>query len=132
MMRRIVDASVPFGLLIALAPPSILGRPLPASLTLALGDSYGHAWSLAIWIAMLAIILGIILRKPKPAWSYILEWPALIFAGLLTTIYGTAIALNTGTQSWVGIWFVYAIALHFLARFAEMAYARAVVAKRQQ
>jgi hypothetical protein len=61
-----------------------------------------------------------------------LESPALVYAGLITTIYGTAIWLFFGIQSWIAIFFVYAIGVHFLVRFIELSYARQVVSKRRE
>jgi hypothetical protein len=130
MMRRIVDASLPFGCLFAITPAATGAQALPDSLEATLGHFWGQAWALTLGLSMLAILVGICLRKPVPGLAYMIEWPSLIFAGIITTIYGSAIWLRFGTPSWIAIWFVYAIGLHFLARFAELAYAHQVVAKR--
>jgi lipopolysaccharide export LptBFGC system permease protein LptF len=132
MMRRIVDASLPIGCLAAIVPAATGQQQLPVSLEATLGTFWGHAWAATLAIAMLLVVVGICLRRPRPGIAYMLELPSCIFAGIITTIYGSAIWLKFGTSSWIAIWFVYAIAIHFLARFAEMTYARQVVAKREK
>jgi hypothetical protein len=130
MMRRIVDASLPAGCLFAITPAAAGWQKLPDSLEATLGHFWGQTWAATLAASMLAILVGICLRRPRPSLAYLIEWPALIFAAIISTIYGSAIWLRFGTPSWIAIWFVYAIGLHFLARFAELAYAHQVVAKR--
>jgi hypothetical protein len=132
MMRRIVDASLPAGCLLAIGPAATYVQDLPLSLKSTLGNTIGHLWALSLALSMLLILVGICLRRPHPSTAYILEVPALVFAGIVTTVYGSAIWLKIGLSSWIAIFFVYAIAIHFLARFVELTYAHQVVAKRER
>ena len=132
MMRRIVDVSLPVGCLLAILPAATYQQELPVSLESTLGYTVGHWWAVSLAVSMLLIVAGVCLRRPNPSLAYMLELPACIFAGIITTLYGSAIWLKFGTASWIAIWFVYAIAIHFLARFAELSYAHNVVAKRDR
>ena len=131
MMRRLVDASIPAVCLIAVIPAIIKIMDLPASLQRSLGILVGHLWAIALGAAMLLICIGIIFRRFHPATAFKLEWPALVFAGCISSIYGTIIFYVAGVRGWVAAWFVYAIAAHCIFRFLELSRARKLAAKAQ-
>jgi hypothetical protein len=123
-MRRLVDASIPALCLIAIIPATVHILDLPESLQRSLGEFIGRIWAITLGIAMAFIITGVALRRRKPDLAFQLEWPALVYAGLISSIYGTAIILTAGLQGWTSAWFVWAIGAHCILRYAELTVAR--------
>ena len=123
-MRRLVDAAIPALCIVALAPAAAQIMELPASLERSLGEFIGRIWAITLTASMICICAGIALRASKPEWSFRFEWPALIFAGFISMIYGASIMFTTGARGWAAMWFIWAIGAYFLFRFVEMALAR--------
>jgi hypothetical protein len=126
-MRRLVDSAIPALCIIALAPASIQIMDLPDSLERSLGEFIGRIWAVTLTLAMIVICTGIALRSHRPEWSFRCEWPALIFSGFISMIYGASIFLITGMRGWAAAWFIWAIGAYFLFRFVELSLARSTV-----
>jgi hypothetical protein len=119
-----VDSAIPALCIIALAPASIQIMDLPSSLERSLGEFIGRIWAVTLTLAMIAISTGIFLRGRKPEWSFRLEYPALVFAGFISMIYGASILLIAGMRGWAAAWFIWAIGVYYLFRFIELSAAR--------
>lgn len=128
-VRRLVDSAIPALWSIAFAPAAIQIMSLPASLERSLGEFIGRLWAISLTWAMVCICIGIALRSHKPEWSFRFEWPALIFAGFISMIYGASIFFLAGMKGWPAAWCILAIGVYFLFRFIEMFLARRLVIK---
>jgi hypothetical protein len=124
MMRRIVDASIPAGCAIAVAPAATHIQELPPSLHAVLGPALGLAWAITLGVACLAVLVGICLRKTHPAAAFRFEFGALGYAAFISSMYGTTILIRTGLTTWTAAAFVYTLGAHFMARFFELMVAR--------
>jgi len=123
-MRRFVDASIPALIVVATIPAATQILELPASLERSLGEFIGRLWAITLGLAMLAVCIGILLRTRKPEWAFRFEWPALVYGGLISSIFGTSIMATTGLRGWTAAWFVWAIGGHCLIRYIELGRAR--------
>jgi hypothetical protein len=130
-VRRFVDASIPLLIVIAVIPAAVQILELPAALERSLGEFIGRLWAITLGIAFSSICVGIALRLRKPAWAFRFEWPALAFAGLISSIYGTSIMFFAGMRGWTPTWFIWAIGAHCLTRFLELGRARRQAASLQ-
>lgn len=127
MMRRLVDASIPVCCLIAVIPTTAKLVRIPASLTESVGELVGLLWASTLMIALLLVVVGICFRATRPSLAYLLEVPALFYAGCVSSIYGTAIWFFFGLDGWAAAWFVYSIGANCIFRFLELYRARHVV-----
>jgi hypothetical protein len=124
MMRRIVDATIPALCLVGTVPVFARIIAVPQSLRDSIGTGAGVLWCVVCGTAMLAISIGIMLRSVSPAWSFRLEFPALIVAGSTSGIYGVVLFGVSGWRGWTAAWFIWAIGAHFTARYIEASRAR--------
>lgn len=127
MMRRLIDASIPVCCLVAVIPTTVKLVRIPASLTASVGELVGQLWASTLMIALLLVVAGICIRTIRPAMAYLLEVPALFYAGCVSSIYGTAIWFFFGLNGWAAAWFVYSIGANCLFRFLELYRARHAV-----
>lgn len=125
MMRRIVDATIPACGAIATIPVFARIVDLPMALERSIGEASGILWCVIVGAAMITIVAGILFRRARPSLAFKLEFPALIIAGTISTIYGVTIIGFIGFgRGWTPTWFVWAIGFHCLARYIELSYAR--------
>lgn len=132
-MRRIIDATIPACGAVATLPVFARVFDLPMALERSLGEAFGIVWCVVVGASMASILAGICLRVRRPSLSFKFEYPALIVAGLISTIYGVAIYGVVGlARGWTPTWFVWGIGFHCLARFVELWLARRAAKRAQQ
>lgn len=120
MMRRSVDSTVSLAVCIAVLPASLNGGDLPDSITSSMGD-FSEAWARVLCATCLMVLVGIWLRKRRPALSYVLEYAGCITVGITASAYGVAVYILFGaSQGWIALWFALAIGGFHLARFVEL------------
>lgn len=130
-LQKIIDISIPLGFMLAQANFALRIVELPPSLVATIHDqNTAWFWAFGSFIAYAMIIVGVILKPPprtpnekkKKGFGGAFLWfefPGLITAGILTSVYPLALWVQNGlfSQAFAVICFILTIAIYFVLRF---------------